>query len=63
MLAYSAGNHGQGVALSGRIFKIKTRIIVPKDAPKLKLDAMAGYGAELVYFDRYKENIDDVIKA
>ena len=33
VLAYSAGNHGQGVAFSGSIFKIRTQIIVPKDAP------------------------------
>lgn len=35
---------------------------MPKDAPRLKLDAMKGYGAELVYFDRYTENIDEVIQ-
>lgn len=35
---------------------------MPKDAPKLKLDAMAGYGAELIYFDRYKEDIDELIQ-
>lgn len=43
------------------MFGIRTRIIIPFDAPKLKLDAMKGYGAELHYFDRYKEKIEEVI--
>lgn len=49
--------------MAGRIFGIKTRIIIPYDAPKLKMDAMAGYGAEFHFFDRYKEDVDEVIKA
>ena len=62
VLAYSAGNHGQGIALSGRLFNLKTRIIVPNDAPQLKIDAMRGYGAELIQIDRYKEDIDSFIQ-
>lgn len=61
VLAYSAGNHAQGIALSGRLLGIKTMIIMPKDAPQLKIDATRGYGAEIVFFDRYKENIDELI--
>lgn len=62
VLAYSAGNHGQGVALACKMFGIKAKIICPFDAPKLKLAAMQGYGAELHYFDRYKEKIGEVIE-
>lgn len=35
---------------------------MPKDAPQLKIDAIRGYGAEIVFFDRYSENIDEIIK-
>lgn len=62
VLAYSAGNHAQGVALSSKILGIKATIIMPTDAPKLKLNATRGYGANIVFFDRYADNIDEVIK-
>jgi len=62
VLAYSAGNHGQGIALSGKLMGVKTKIIVPKDTNQLKQNAMRGYGAELYYFDRYNENVDEVIR-
>lgn len=61
VLAYSAGNHAQGIALSGRLLGIKTMIIMPYDAPQLKIDATRGYGAEIVFFDRYNDDIDEVI--
>ena len=48
VLAYSAGNHGQGIAMACRRFGIKCKVICPYDAPALKLDAMRGYGAELL---------------
>lgn len=60
-LAYSAGNHGQGVALAGKILGIKTCIILPADAPEIKKTAIAGYGAEIMFFDRFKDNLDEMI--
>jgi len=51
VIAFSSGNHGQAVALSGRLLGIKTLIVMPKDAPKVKVDATRGYGAEVILYD------------
>ncbi|HZO04294.1 MAG TPA: threo-3-hydroxy-L-aspartate ammonia-lyase [Burkholderiales bacterium] len=50
VVAFSSGNHAQAVALSGRILGIKTVIVMPDDASKVKLDATRGYGAEVVQY-------------
>jgi threonine dehydratase len=50
VIAFSSGNHAQAVALAGRILKIPALIVMPADAPKVKLDATRGYGAEVVTF-------------
>jgi threonine dehydratase len=50
VVAFSSGNHAQAVALAGRILSIKTVIVMPEDAPKVKLDATRGYGAEVVQY-------------
>ena len=52
MLAYSSGNHAQAVALAGRLLGVKTVIVMPQDAPQVKLDATRGYGAEVITYDR-----------
>ncbi len=52
VVAFSSGNHAQAVALSGKILGIKTVIVMPDDAPKVKLDATRGYGAEVVQYAR-----------
>jgi threonine dehydratase len=59
VIAFSSGNHAQAVALAGRILKIPTVIVMPADAPKVKLDATRGYGAEVVTYQR-NENREDV---
>lgn len=60
IVAFSSGNHAQGVASSARIFGIKAVIVMPKDAPQIKIDNTRAYGAEVVFFDRYTENRDVV---
>ena len=50
VIAFSSGNHAQAVALAGRILGIKTLIVMPDDAPKVKLDATRGYGAEVIQY-------------
>jgi len=52
VLAFSSGNHAQAVALAGKLLGIKTLIVMPADAPKVKLDATRGYGAEIVLYQR-----------
>jgi threonine dehydratase len=53
VIAFSSGNHAQAVALAGRMLGIKTVIVMPEDAPKVKLEGTKSYGAEIVL---YKKN-------
>ena len=52
VLAYSSGNHAQAVAYAAALLKTKATIIMPNDAPKLKLDNTRAYAAEVVLYDR-----------
>ncbi|MCO6000228.1 pyridoxal-phosphate dependent enzyme [Actinoallomurus rhizosphaericola] len=51
--AYSSGNHAQAVALAARELGTTAVILMPEDTPTSKMDATAGYGAEIVTYDRY----------
>ena len=55
VIAFSSGNHAQAVALAGRMLGIRTTIVRPADAPKVKLEGTKSYGAEIVLY----ENIED----
>ncbi len=55
VIAFSSGNHAQAVALSGKILGVKAVIVMPHDAPKVKLEATRGYGAEVVQYTRHEE--------
>ena len=55
VVAFSSGNHAQAVALAGKILGIKTVIVMPHDAPKVKLDATRGYGAEVVQYTKAED--------
>lgn len=50
VVAFSSGNHAQAVALSGSLLRIPAVIVMPTDAPKVKLEATRGYGAEVVLY-------------
>jgi threonine dehydratase len=52
VIAFSSGNHAQAVALAGRMLGIKTVIVMPADAPKVKLEGTRGYGAEVITFEK-----------
>lgn len=56
VIAFSSGNHAQAVALCGRLFAIPTVIVMPTDAPSVKVEATAGYGAEIVRYDRMTQD-------
>jgi len=56
--AFSSGNHAQGIALAAQILGVPATILMPTDAPAMKVAATRGYGAEVVLFDRYKEDRD-----
>ncbi|HSD42447.1 MAG TPA: threo-3-hydroxy-L-aspartate ammonia-lyase [Burkholderiales bacterium] len=52
VLAYSSGNHAQAIALAGTLLGIRTAIVMPDDAPAVKLAATRGYGGEVVTYDK-----------
>jgi len=52
VLAYSSGNHAQGIALAAKLAGIPAVIVMPEDAPKLKIANTKSYGAEVVLYDR-----------
>jgi threo-3-hydroxy-L-aspartate ammonia-lyase len=56
VIAFSSGNHAQGVALAARIVGTSAVICMPTDAPALKVEATRGHGAEIVFFDRLKDD-------
>jgi threonine dehydratase len=56
VVAYSSGNHAQGVAHSAAIFGMKATIIMPKDSPALKIENTRGYGADVILYDRFGES-------
>ena len=56
VIAYSSGNHAQGVALAAQQFGISAVIVMPSDAPKMKIDNTRAFGAEVVLYDRANED-------
>ncbi|MFV0359278.1 threonine ammonia-lyase [Tropicimonas sp.] len=58
VIAYSSGNHGQGVALAARLRGLPCAVVMPSDAPALKLVNTAALGAEVVTYDRLSEDRD-----
>ncbi len=54
--AFSSGNHAQGIALSAKLLGIPAAIVMPLDSPAVKMAATRGYGAEVITYDRYKED-------
>ncbi len=60
VLTFSSGNHAQAIALSASLLGIKSAIIMPLDAPELKVRATRGYGGEVITYDRYKENREEI---
>ena len=56
VVAFSSGNHAQAMALAGRLQGSPVTIIMPKDAPAMKVAATREYGAEIIFYDRYAED-------
>jgi threonine dehydratase len=56
VVAYSSGNHAQAVALAARLVGTHATILMPRDAPSTKVEATVGYGAEVVRYDRYRDD-------
>lgn len=56
VVAYSSGNHAQGVAAAAQSLKISATIVIPEDAPALKIANTRSYGANVILYDRYNES-------
>jgi threonine dehydratase len=56
VVTFSSGNHAQAVALAAQLHGCHATIVMPQDAPQLKLAATRGYGAQVVLYDRYRED-------
>ena len=61
VLAFSSGNHGQSLAFAGQLQGVKVTIVMPSDAPAMKIAATEGYGAEIILYDRFKESRDELV--
>lgn len=60
VVAYSSGNHAQGVALAAQVLGIQATILMPQDAPTVKVENTKSYGAEVLHFDRYTQNREEI---
>ncbi len=61
VVAFSSGNHAQAVALAGRLLGVPAVIVMPEDAPRVKLEATRGYGAEIVTYGK-EESREDIAR-
>src|SRR5438067_9435696 len=62
VVAFSSGNHAQGVALAARELGIRATVVMPSDAPALKLAATQAYGAEVVRYDRMTDDREAIAR-
>lgn len=60
VVTFSSGNHGQAVARSAALHDVPAVVVMPTDAPQIKLRATAGYGAEVITYDRYTESREEI---
>src|SRR5207249_9282903 len=60
VVAYSSGNHAQAVALVSKLLGVKATLVMPDDAPAAKLAATRGYGAEIIQYDRYAGDREEI---
>jgi threonine dehydratase len=60
VIAFSSGNHAQGVALAAKLHGIPSVIVMPSDAPRIKIENTRAFGAEVVLYDRATEDRDAI---
>ncbi len=56
VVSFSSGNHAQAIAYAASLLEVKATVLMPSDAPAMKVAATRGYGAEVVLYDRYAED-------
>jgi threonine dehydratase len=60
VVTFSSGNHAQAIALSGQLLGIPATIVMPQDAPAMKVAATRGYGGKVVLYDRYRDDREKI---
>jgi threonine dehydratase len=60
VVAFSSGNHARGVAIAAKRLAMRAVIVMPSDAPKVKVDGTVAEGAEIVFYDRLTESREDI---
>jgi threonine dehydratase len=63
VVAFSSGNHAQAIALAAQLLGMPATIVMPHDAPAAKVAATKGYGGNVVVYDRYKEDREQIGRA
>jgi threonine dehydratase len=63
VVAYSSGNHAQGVAAAAKLLGLQATIVMPSDAPRIKIENTRGYGARIVTYDRTTESREAIGEA
>ncbi len=63
VVAYSSGNHAQGVAAAARLLGLPAAIVMPDDAPAIKIANTRSYGAEVVFCDRHRDSREAIAEA
>ncbi|SFX11768.1 threonine dehydratase [Thermoactinomyces sp. DSM 45891] len=56
VIAFSSGNHAQGLALACKILDVQATIVMPDDTPEVKIEAVQNYGGNVLFYDRHKES-------
>lgn len=62
VITFSSGNHAQAIALSARLLGVRAVIVMPEDAPAIKVEATRGYGGEVIFYNRYTEDREAIGK-
>lgn len=62
VIAFSSGNHAQGIALAAQMLNIPATILMPIDSPEVKVAATQGYGAKVIRFDRYTQDREQLCR-
>jgi threonine dehydratase len=60
VVTFSSGNHAQAIALAGHVLGVPRVIVMPSDAPAVKVDGTRGYGGEVVLYDREREDREEI---
>jgi threonine dehydratase len=60
VVAFSSGNHARGVAIAARRLQIPAVIVMPADAPQVKVDGTRGEGAEIIFYDRRNDSREEI---